>query len=57
MPGVKIGNNVFIAGGISVSQDIPDQKFVYGKWELTIKDNIARVDLSAREIMMRKLKK
>lgn len=57
MPGVKIGNNVFIAGGISVSQDIPDQKFVYGKWELTIKDNIAKVDLSAREIMMRKLKK
>ena len=57
MPGVKIGNNCFVGGGISVAQDIPDSKFVHGKWELTVKDNTAQVDMSAREKMMAKLKK
>lgn len=56
MPGVKIGNNCFIGGGISVAKDVPDSKFVYGKWELTMKDNTAKVDPSARELMMRRLK-
>ncbi len=56
MPGVKIGNNCFIGGGISVAKDVPDAKFVYGKWELTMKDNTAKVDPSARELMMRRLK-
>ncbi len=56
MPGVKIGNNCFIGGGISVAKDVPDSKYVYGKWELTMKDNTAKVDPSARELMMRKLK-
>ncbi len=57
MPGVKIGNNCFVGGGISLAQDIPDSKFVYGKWELIIKDNSASVDPSAREKMMNKLKR
>ncbi len=56
MPGVKIGNNCFIGGGISVAKDVPDSKYVYGKWELTMKDNTAKVDPSARELMMRRLK-
>lgn len=57
MPGVKIGNNCFIGGGISVAQDVPDNKYVYGKWELTMKDNIAQMDMSAREKMMARLKR
>ena len=57
MPGIKIGNNSFIGGGISVAQDVPDSKFVYGKWELTMKDNTASISPSAREQMMRKLQK
>ncbi len=57
MPGIKIGNNCFIGGGISVAQDVPDSKFVYGKWELTMKDNTASISPSAREQMMRKLRK
>lgn len=56
MPGIKIGNNCFIGGGISLAQDVPDSKFVYGKWELTMKDNTASISPSAREQMMKKLK-
>jgi bifunctional UDP-N-acetylglucosamine pyrophosphorylase/glucosamine-1-phosphate N-acetyltransferase len=48
MPGVKIGNNCFIGGGIIVAQDIEDDKYAYGKTELVIKDNTARV--KTREI-------
>ena len=57
MPGVRVGNNCFIGAGITVWQDIPDNKFVYGKWELAMKDNTATMDASAREKMMAKLKK
>lgn len=56
MPGVKIGNNCFLGGGIAVAKDVPDGKFVYGKWELIMKDNTAKVDPSAREMMMRRLR-
>jgi bifunctional UDP-N-acetylglucosamine pyrophosphorylase/glucosamine-1-phosphate N-acetyltransferase len=56
MPGVKIGNNSFIGAGISVARDVPDRKFVYGTWELTMKDNSATINPSAREIMMQRLK-
>lgn len=42
MPGVKIGNNCFIGGGIIVAQDIEDDKYAYGKTELVIKDNLAK---------------
>ncbi len=57
MPGVKIGNNSFIGAGITVWQDVPDSMFVYGKWELTMKPNTARISPSAREEMMQRLKK
>lgn len=55
MPGIKIGNNCFVGGGISIAQDIPDGMYVYGTWELTMKPNIASIAPSAREQMMRKL--
>lgn len=41
MPGVKIGNNCFIGAGIIVANDIEDNKYVYGKSELIIKENKA----------------
>ena len=39
MPGVKIGNSVCVGAGITVSKDVPDDKFVYAKSELIMKDN------------------
>ncbi len=51
MPGIKIGNNSFIGAGITVAQDIEDNKFVYGKTELHIKDNKAKLDTAKRETM------
>jgi len=56
MPGVKIGNNCFIGAGIIVAQDVEDDKFVYGKTELTIKDNISKTDLGKREEMEKQLR-
>jgi NDP-sugar pyrophosphorylase family protein len=53
MPGVRIGNNSFIGAGIVVSQDVPDQQFVYAKTELIMKENKHSLSVSARE----KLKK
>ena len=57
MPGVKIGNNCFIGAGIIVAQDIEDDKFVYGKTELMIKDNIRKADLGKRNEMKKSLSK
>jgi UDP-N-acetylglucosamine diphosphorylase / glucose-1-phosphate thymidylyltransferase / UDP-N-acetylgalactosamine diphosphorylase / glucosamine-1-phosphate N-acetyltransferase / galactosamine-1-phosphate N-acetyltransferase len=57
MPGVKIGSNSMIGANITVSQDIDEGKFVYAKTELIIKDNIAKIDPSKREIMKHQLKK
>ena len=39
MPGVKIGENAFITGGLIINQDIPDNSFVKGKVTLEIKEN------------------
>jgi len=55
MPGVKIGNNCFIGGGIIVGQDVEDNKFAYGKTELVIKDNIAKADPKKREQMKKNI--
>lgn len=44
MPGVKIGNNTFVGAGIVVTQDIPDNKYVFGRTELIVKDNIAQLN-------------
>ncbi len=41
MPGVKIGNNSFIGSGIVLAENIDDNKFVSGKWELRVTDNKA----------------
>lgn len=51
MPGVKIGNNSFIGSGIVLAENVDDNKFVTGKWELKITENIAVLDKKAREKM------
>ncbi|MFA6549775.1 MAG: sugar phosphate nucleotidyltransferase [Candidatus Gracilibacteria bacterium] len=56
MPGVKIGNNSFIGSGIVLAENIDDNKFVTGKWELKIAENKAELNKSAREEMAKKLK-
>lgn len=57
MPGIKIGNNTFVGAGIVVAQDIEDNKFVYAKTELLIKDNVAQLDEKKREEMKKKMGK
>ena len=39
MPGVKIGKNTFIGGGITVDKDIEDSLFCYGETKLITKPN------------------
>jgi UDP-N-acetylglucosamine diphosphorylase / glucose-1-phosphate thymidylyltransferase / UDP-N-acetylgalactosamine diphosphorylase / glucosamine-1-phosphate N-acetyltransferase / galactosamine-1-phosphate N-acetyltransferase len=55
MPGIKIGRNCFIGAGITVAQDIEDNKYVYGKSVLTIKENSAKPDIKNREKMKKRL--
>ncbi|MFA5829013.1 MAG: sugar phosphate nucleotidyltransferase [Candidatus Gracilibacteria bacterium] len=55
MPGVKIGNNSMIGAGIIVAEDIPDNKLVYGKTELVIKNYTAKIDEKKRAEMKGKL--
>lgn len=57
MPGIRIGSNSFIGAGITLAQDIPDDMFVTGKWELTIRENKVKLSPSARQAMMDKLTK
>lgn len=56
MPGIKIGNNCFIGAGIIVAQDIDDNMFAYGKTELVIKPNTAKLDSNLRLQMKKALK-
>lgn len=56
MPGVKIGNNCMIGAGIVVSKDTDDNKFVYAKTELIVKDNKATLDAEKRQVMQNKLR-
>jgi len=44
MPGIAIGSNSMIGGGITVSEDIAENEFVYGKTELIRKEN--KIDVS-----------
>lgn len=43
MPGMKIGKDSMIAGGLTIMQDIPDDSFVKGKVELEIRKNEKKV--------------
>ena len=56
MPGVKIGSDSFIGGGIVIGEDVPEKKYVYGKFELKMKDNRARVNEETREQFKKGLK-
>ena len=56
MPGIKIGKNSFIGAGIVVAEDIADNKFAYGRTELIVKDNKAKLDQKKREEMRSKVK-
>lgn len=55
MPGVRVGANTMITSGLVIAQDIEDGKFVSGKTELTIAENRAQLDVSARADMKKKL--
>ncbi len=57
MPGIKIGGNSFIGAGIVVAQDIPENSFVRGSFELKISENKGKVDRESREEMKNKLTK
>lgn len=56
MPGVKIGNNCFIGAGIVVPYDLADNSYAYGKVELTVKENNAKLDSNLRTQMKKVLK-
>ncbi|PKL36597.1 hypothetical protein CVV38_01705 [Candidatus Peregrinibacteria bacterium HGW-Peregrinibacteria-1] len=43
MPGVKIGSNSYIGAGITIAQDIPDNSFARGSWELKISENTKEI--------------
>ena len=53
--GIKIGNNSNIGAGIIIAKDIGDNKFVYGKTELIIKENEAKLDSKKRDMMKKGL--
>lgn len=56
MPGVKIGSGSFIGAGIVVGQNIPENSFARGAWELKISENKEKTDASERESIRNKLK-
>lgn len=55
MPGIRIGSNSMITSGLVIAEDIEEGKFVSGKTELSIKENTAQLDVSARADMKKKL--
>jgi len=58
MPGVKIGGNTFIGGGIIVDQDIPDDSFVTSKSNFKIVPNKSKnLDPEKRELMKKNFDK
>ncbi|MFA6918014.1 MAG: sugar phosphate nucleotidyltransferase [Candidatus Gracilibacteria bacterium] len=56
MPGIKVGNNSFVGAGIVVPENIPDDSFVRGKWELKISKNKVSVEGMNRDEMRKRLK-
>lgn len=55
MPGVKIGNDVFIGAGIVISGDIPDNHFVYHRPQLEMRVNKAKLNIEHREKLKNKI--
>lgn len=55
MPGVKIGHGCFIGAGITLSQDVEDGKYVYGKTTLIVKENKAKLTPTQRAKMRKGL--
>lgn len=55
MPGIKIGHESMIGAGIIIAEDVDNNKFVYGKTELVIKENTAKLDEKKREEMKNNL--
>lgn len=43
MPGVKVGSNSFIGAGIVIAQDILENSYVTGTWDLKIKQNKGKI--------------
>lgn len=39
MPGIRIGSDSFIGAGIVLANDVPENKYVRGKWYLKMDDN------------------
>jgi len=55
MPGVKIGTNVCVGAGLIVGTDIENNKFVTGKTELIIGENLLDISAMNRDHMKNKL--
>jgi bifunctional UDP-N-acetylglucosamine pyrophosphorylase/glucosamine-1-phosphate N-acetyltransferase len=45
MPGIKIGSDTMIAGGLVIGQDIPEKSFVKGETTLVIKENNREINI------------
>ncbi|MEK7672807.1 MAG: sugar phosphate nucleotidyltransferase [Patescibacteria group bacterium] len=55
MPGVRIGSGCFIGAGILVPEDIPENSFVRGTFELKISQNKTDVSAMRRDNLKKKL--
>lgn len=55
MPGVRIGSGSFIGAGLVIAQDIEENSFVRGSWELKISKNNVDVSKIGREEFKKKL--
>lgn len=57
MPGVRVGSDSLIGAGIVIPENIPEGSFVRAKWKLKISPNKAKVQVSGREEMRKRLGK
>ena len=55
MPGIKIGSDSFVGAGITVADDIPEERFVYGETNLTITKNTKSVRGISRDLYKKKI--
>jgi UDP-N-acetylglucosamine diphosphorylase / glucose-1-phosphate thymidylyltransferase / UDP-N-acetylgalactosamine diphosphorylase / glucosamine-1-phosphate N-acetyltransferase / galactosamine-1-phosphate N-acetyltransferase len=56
-PGIKIGKNCFIGGGMYVDKDVPDDKLVLLEQKIKITKNEHSVNMGDRKEMKRKLER